>query len=100
MSATATPCTHETVIVHRVFRRERARRYDEQPTRAELQHGLLDDTLGRVHDVLPEFGESAAEPSGEQLADHFLARVRAAGHPLWHRVGRHRYRRYLTDLRR
>lgn len=146
--------------------RERARLYDEQITRMELQHGLLDDTLGRIGELLPAFVASPAGPSrdelAEALADHrgvltehlddeeantlpliaehltvaewdevgrrgldaipknkvmlalgaileeatpeeqryFMAKVPAPGRLLWRLVGRHQYRRYVTELRR
>jgi hemerythrin-like domain-containing protein len=47
---------------------ERARLYEEQITKMELQHGLLDDSLDRARDLLPAFEESAADDARDELA--------------------------------
>jgi hemerythrin-like domain-containing protein len=47
---------------------DRARLYGEQITRMELQHGVLDDSLGNIRDALPEFEESASGEAREKLA--------------------------------
>jgi hemerythrin-like domain-containing protein len=48
--------------------RERAQLHDEQITRMELQHGLLDDSLGRARELLPAFEQSAADQDRDALA--------------------------------
>jgi hemerythrin-like domain-containing protein len=53
---------------------ERARLYQEQVTRMEMQHGLLDDSLAGVRELLPawerEAGDDVRENLAAALADH------------------------------